>query len=241
MMKALLGIVIFAMSVCAQAAVSIKPLDPVDVDVFDLKSVRRGAGYYVNYCAGCHSIKHLRYSRIGQDLGLKEEDLRRDLMVGEAKLQDSLLSAMAKEDGEKWFGVPPPDLSLVARSRGAKWLYGYLRGFYLDPATPTGVNNIVYPNSAMPNVFWDLQGTQKAVIKKQGGADVIEGLALVDQGKMSPRDFDRAMADLVSFLVYAGEPAQYERLRLGKYVLFGLIILAIIFYRLKKAYWKDID
>jgi ubiquinol-cytochrome c reductase cytochrome c1 subunit len=239
-MKALLGLVIFALSVCAQAAVSIKPLDKVDVDVFDFQSVQRGAGYFVNYCMGCHSIKHLRYSRLGQDLRLKEEDIQKGLMVAGAKIQDSLLTAMEKEDAEKWFGVPPPDLSLIARSRGADWLYSYLKGFYADPSRAIGANNIVYADVAMPNVFWELQGLQNPVFKKQDGGEVIERLQLVERGKLSPEEFDRAMTDLVTFLVYAAEPTQYQRLRVGKYVLFGLIVLVVLFYRLKKAYWQDI-
>jgi ubiquinol-cytochrome c reductase cytochrome c1 subunit len=240
-MKTLLGIVILAMPLWAQAAVSVKPLDQVAVDVFDLKSVQRGADYFVDYCMGCHSLKHLRYSRIGKDLGLTEEGMRQGLMVGGAKMEDSLLTAMDKEDAEKWFGVAPPDLSLIARARGDDWLYNYLKGFYVDPTTPTGVNNIVYENVSMPNVLWELQGTQKAVLGKEDGADVIKGLELVTHGKMSPQQFDQAVTDLVTFLVYAAEPAQYERLRLGKYVLLGLLILTVIFYRLKKEYWKDID
>lgn len=240
-MKTLLGIVIFAMPLCAQAAVSIKPLDQVAVDVFDLQSVQRGAGYFVDYCMGCHSLKHLRYSRLGKDLRLTEERMRQGLMVDGAKMEESLLTAMEKEDAEKWFGVAPPDLSLIARSRGDDWLYSYLKGFYVDPAAPTGVNNIVYQNVGMPNVLWELQGAQKPVLGKEDGADVIKDVEPIAQGKMTPRQFDQAVTDLVTFLVYAAEPAQYDRLRLGKYVLFGLIVLAVLFYRLKKEYWKDID
>lgn len=240
-MKTLLGIVIFAVPLWAQAAVSIKPLDQVAVDVFDLQSVQRGAGYFVDYCMGCHSLKHLRYSRLGKDLRLTEERMRQGLMVDGAKMEESLLTAMEKEDAEKWFGVAPPDLSLIARSRGDDWLYSYLKGFYVDPAAPTGANNIVYQNVGMPNVLWELQGAQKPVLGKEDGADVIKDLEPVAQGKMTPRQFDQAVTDLVTFLVYAAEPAQYDRLRLGKYVLFGLIVLAVLFYRLKKEYWKDID
>lgn len=240
-MKALVGLVILTLSLGAQGAVSIKPMDKVDVDVFDLKSVERGAGYFVNYCTGCHSVRHLRYSRIGKDLGLKEEQMRADFMLAGAKLQDSLLTAMEKDDAETWFGVAPPDLSLVARARGDDWLYSYLKGFYSDPSRSTGVNNVVFEETAMPNVLWDLQGTQAPVLGKQDGSEVITGLRLVHPGKLSPQQFDQAMKDLVTFLVYASEPGQYERLRLGKYVLFALIILAFIFYKLKKEYWKDID
>jgi ubiquinol-cytochrome c reductase cytochrome c1 subunit len=240
MKKVFLGLIVYALSFCAYPAVSAVPLGDADVDVFDLQSVRRGASLFVNHCSGCHSIKHIRYSRLAADLKLKEEDLRQDVMLDGVKFQDSFAGGMDADDSREWFGVAPPDLSLIARARGVDWLYSYLKGFYLDPARPTGVNNVVFQDVAMPNALWDLQGLQKAVHKRQDGAEVIERLQLVEPGKMTPGEFDQAVNDLVTFLDYASEPSQYQRLRLGKYVLFGMTILMVVFYRLKKAYWKDI-
>ena len=241
-MKTIIALVIFAFSFGAQAVEGSHPLQKADVDVFDLESVRRGAGYFVDYCMGCHSIKHLRYSRLGRDLEIKDEVLRKDIMPEGAKVHESLLTAMNPEDAIKWFGVAPPDLSLVARAHGADWLYSYLKGFYIDqsPTRPTGVNNLYFKDVAMPNVFWDLQGLQKPVVGTHGGSQVIERLEKVTQGKMSDKEFDQTMVDLVAFLVYAAEPAQFARLTLGKYVIFVLLVLAIILFKLKKEYWKDI-
>lgn len=241
-MKTVIALVFFAFSFGAQAVEGSLPLQKADVDVFDLESVRRGAGYFVDYCMGCHSIKHLRYSRVGKDLEIKDEVLRKDIMPEGAKVHESFLTAMHPEDSIKWFGVAPPDLSLVARARGANWLYSYLKGFYIDhsPTRPTGVNNLYFKDVAMPNVFWDLQGLQKPIIETHEGGQVIVGLEKVSAGKMSEAEFDRMMSDLVTFLVYAAEPAQYSRLSLGKYVISVLLILAIILFKLKKEYWKDI-
>lgn len=241
-MKTFIALVIFALSFGAQAVEGLLPLEKADVDVFELESVRRGAGYFVDYCMSCHSIKHLRYSRLARDLKMAEAELRKDVMPDGAKIHESLLTALDREDAVKWFGVAPPDLSLVARARGADWLYSYLRGFYLDssPTRPTGVNNAYFKDVAMPNVFWDLQGLQKPVYTIQDGKEVLERLENVGGGKMSPDEFDQVMLDLVNFLVYAAEPAQYDRLRLGKYVIFALLVLAVILFKLKKEYWKDI-
>lgn len=240
-MKTFIALLFAALSFAAQAE-SGMPLEKADVDVFELESVRRGAGYFVDYCMSCHSIKHLRYSRLGRDLKMPEADLKKDVMPDGGKVHESLLSAFVPEDAVKWFGVAPPDLSLVARARGADWLYSYLKGFYLDPSPsrPTGVNNVYFKDVAMPNVFWALQGLQKPIYTTKDGNQVIERLENLGGGKMSPEEFDQAMLDLVNFLVYASEPAQYDRLRLGKYVLFGLLILAVILFKLKKEYWKDI-
>ncbi|QSA99079.1 cytochrome c1 [Methylococcus sp. EFPC2] len=241
-MKALIGFLILALSFCAQASSnSSVDLGDADADVFDLESVRRGAAAYVNYCVGCHSVKHLRYSRLGADLKLKEDDLRKDVLLDGLKIQDSLLSAMDKEDAQEWFGVEPPDLSLIARARGVDWLYGYLKGFYADPSRPSGVNNVVFPDVGMPNVLWELQGLQKAVHNAKGDDKAITRLELAQPGKLTPKQYDQFVNDLVAFLSYAGEPSQYQRLRLGKYVIFGLLILAVLFYKLKKAYWEGVE
>ena len=241
-MKTIIALVFFALSFGAQAVEGSLALQKADVDVFDLESVRRGAGYFVDYCMGCHSIKHLRYSRVGKDLEIKDEVLRKDIMPEGAKVHESFLTSMDTEDAVKWFGVAPPDLSLVARARGADWLYSYLKGFYIDesPTRPTGVNNLYFKDVAMPNVFWDLQGLQRPVINTHEGNRVIERLEKVSKGKLSEEEFDQTMSDLVTFLVYAAEPAQYSRLSLCKYVIFVLLILAVILFKLKKEYWKDI-
>lgn len=239
-MKTLFVLVILAFSLRAGAVDSIVPMKPADFDPFDLESAKRGAAYFTNYCLGCHSIKHLRYSRIGKDLKITDAELGKNIVAEGAKVTDSLLSAMHGDDAERWFGMPPPDLSLVARSHGADWLYNYLMGFYPDPTRPTGVNNLVLKDVAMPNVLWDLQGLQKPIFRRVDGHQVIERLELASPGKMPPAEFDRAINDLVNFLVYAGEPTHNDRVRLGKYVIFGLLILSVLLYKLKKEYWKDL-
>jgi ubiquinol-cytochrome c reductase cytochrome c1 subunit len=239
-MRTAFGIALLLFSLAASATEPVKPLEDADVDIFDTESVRRGAGFFSNYCMGCHSVKLIRYSRIGKDLGLDEDAMRREFMFGNVKIHDYLETAMSKSDGENAFGVAPPDLSLVVRARGADWVYSYLKGFYVDPKRPFGVNNVVSPDVAMPNVLWALQGVQEPVIKKVSGVDTVVDVRLVKKGEMSPKEFDQAVTDIVNFLAYVAEPSKLQRLPLGKYVLFFLVVLAIIMYRLKKEYWKDV-
>lgn len=212
----------------------------VDIDVFDHASVRRGAEHYIHYCQGCHSLKHLRYSRLAKDYQIDDDTMKREFLLGERKMHETLLSAMRPEDAEQWFGAPAPDLSLSARARGADWIYTYLKSFYLDPSRPTGVNNLLVNNVAMPNVLADFQGLQVPVIAHKGGTEYIERLALQQPGTMSPEAFDRALQDLMNFLVYVSEPSQLQRLKLGKYVLGFLLLLTVLLYFLKKEYWKDV-
>lgn len=216
-------------------------LEEADIDLSDTASLERGAKHYVTYCLGCHSAKHIRYKRIALDLGIDEAEVLKEITPYGANIYDQMHSAMNKHDSTKWFGTNPPDLSLIARSRGADWLYSYLKGFYTDPKKPPlGVNNAVFKDVGMPNVLWQLQGEQEAVIKQVDGQDVITKLVLKEPGKLSPKEFDRMVNDLVNFLVYIGEPVQMERRSMGKYVLFFILMFTVIAYLLKREYWKDI-
>lgn len=216
-------------------------LEHADVDVFDQLSVIRGAGHFANYCLGCHGLKQIRYSRIAKDLHVSEDKLREFFLHGDAKIHEPVHTAMRAEDAKLAFGVEPPDLSLIVRARGADWVYSYLKGFYEDSGRPFGVNNLVAPNVAMPNPLWQLQGPQAPEMGRVDGKLEVVGVKRTGPGAMSPREFDRALNDLVSFLAYVGEPSALQRIPLGKYVIAFMLLLTYIFYRLKKEYWKDID
>jgi ubiquinol-cytochrome c reductase cytochrome c1 subunit len=216
-------------------------LQEADVDLTDNESLQRGAQHFVTYCLGCHSIKHIRYLRMAIDFDVDNKKVLKDIAPEGAGIYDKLYTAMNAHDAEKWFGIQPPDLSLIARSRTPDWLYSYLKGFYTDPAKPPlGVNNVVFKDVGMPNVFWQLQGQQDAVYKTVDGQKVIDRLVLREPGTLSEQEFDHMVNDLVNFLVYVGEPVKLERERMGKYVLFFLFMFLIIAYLLKKEYWKDV-
>jgi ubiquinol-cytochrome c reductase cytochrome c1 subunit len=187
----------------------------------------------------------MRYNRMGKDLGLTDEQVTQNLMLAGDKIGDTMKVAMTAKDAMTAFGVVPPDLSVIARARGADFLYTYMRSFYADPARPFGVNNTVFPDVGMPHVLADLQGLQKPVYevtKAEDGAEhkVFKGYELVQAGSMKPEEYDAAVADLVNFLVYVGEPAQLERQRMGWWVLGFLAIFFVVAYLLKKEYWKDV-
>ena len=217
-------------------------LEDAGIDLTDKESLRRGAQDFVKYCMGCHSLKYMRYNRMGTDLGLDEVQVRKDFIFDDSKPGDLMVSAMRPKDADKWFGTAVPDLTLVTRWRSSDWLYTYLKSFYLDDSRPFGVNNSVFPNVGMPNVLMDLQGAQQAVFAKGEGEEQgqVEHLELVKQGSMSPEEYDNMIRDLTNFLTYAGEPIRVERERLGVYVLLFLGVLFVLAYLLKKEYWKDV-
>ena len=227
---------------------------PADVNPLDPVSLQRGAQVYVNYCLGCHSLAYMRYNRL-QQLGLTEQQIRDNLIFTGAKVGELMKIAVDPKESREWFGTPPPDLTVIARARssgagsGADWLYSYLRGFYRDPSRPTGWNNTVFQNVAMPHVLWQLQGEQVLATEVQliprgskGEAEKheVQKLVLEKPGSMKPAEYDRMVGDLVNFLVYVGEPSRQSRVELGIYVLLFLGVLFVLAYLLKKEYWKDV-
>jgi ubiquinol-cytochrome c reductase cytochrome c1 subunit len=221
------------------------PLDKAAVDVGNRASLQRGAANFVNYCLGCHSAKFVRWNRTANDLGLSEQQLIDNLLVTGGRPHDTMRIGMNADDAKKWFGVVPPDLSLIARSRGPDDLYTFLRSFYADPAKPTGSNNLVLPGTAMPHVLWELQGVQEAVweghVDAAGNAQKhFKEFKLATPGKLGPEEFDAWVRDTVNFLVYIGEPAQLQRRALGFPVIAFLILFTILAWALKKEYWKDV-
>ena len=214
-------------------------LQKAKIDLSDNDSLQRGAQHFVTYCLGCHSAKHIRYLRIAIDVGADPQKVLKDIAPEGASIYDQLHSAMNKHDAEKWFGTQPPDLSLIARSRGADWLYSYLKSYYLDDTKPLGVNNLIFQDTAMPNPLWQLQGEQTAETRRTIWGEYTK-LVIEEPGILSEKEFDLFVNDLVNFLVYVGEPVQLERQRIGKYVIFFLIMFLVIAYLLKKEYWKDV-
>ncbi|ROR29665.1 cytochrome c1 [Inmirania thermothiophila] len=216
-------------------------LKEVDIDLADKESLRRGARLFVDYCLSCHGASFHRWNRMGKDLGIDEETLKTEYLRGAEKVGQLMAVNVDPKQAAKWFGTTPPDLTLVARSRGVDWLYTYLTSFYADEKRPWGVNNALFKDVAMPWVMADLQGLQRAVFTKNAeGQTVIERLEPGTPGKMSPEEFDRAVRDLVAFMAYLGEPMQLERQRLGFWVLLYLAVLFVLSYLLKKEYWKDV-
>jgi ubiquinol-cytochrome c reductase cytochrome c1 subunit len=211
-----------------------------NIDPTDSESLQRGAKHFVTYCLGCHSIKHIRYQRISLDFGIDDKKVLSEIAPQGATIYQQMHTAMNAHDSAKWFGVQPPDLSLVSRSRSADWLYSYLKSFYTDQKKTLGTNNLVFKDVGMPNVFWQLQGEQKATFKTVDGKQEIENLVINVPGTLSEQEFDAMVNDLVNFLVYVGEPIKLERERMGKYVLFFLGMFLLIAYLLKKEYWKDV-
>jgi ubiquinol-cytochrome c reductase cytochrome c1 subunit len=213
-------------------------LQHANVNVNDTAAVQRGARLFVNYCMSCHSASYMRYQRLATDLGLDDEAVMENLVFGDAKIGDRMTATMRPADAEKWLGKAPPDLTVIARSRGVDWLYTYFKTFYQDASGEW--NNQVLPNASMPHVFWQLQGIQKPFYATHNGQTTIERLVLDTPGLQSPEEYEGTVRDLVTFLAYLSEPAQLERKDIGIWVLLFLAFFAMVSYLLKAEYWRDV-
>lgn len=237
-----LALFLFAPALALASSASLK-LDRAPIDLNNLPSLQRGAQVFVNYCLNCHSANYMRYNRL-RDLGLSEQQVRDNLMFAADKVGETMTVAMRTKDAAQWFGVAPPDLTVIGRSRGGDWLYTYLRDFYRDPERPTGWNNLVFPNVGMPHVLVHLQGVQ--VLKVEESTDVhghkvqTPRLVLQSPGTLTPVQYDQLVGDLVNYLVYMGEPAGMKRVQIGIAVLLFLAIFIALSWLLKRAYWKDV-
>jgi len=249
-------------------------LQSAPINAHDLASLQNGAKIFVNYCLNCHSAGYMRYNRL-QDLGLTEQQIKDNLIFTGVKVGELMQVAMDKHDAKEWFGVAPPDLTVTARSRssgagsGADWIYSYLRAFYRDPTRPTGWNNLIYENVAMPHVLWQLNGQQQLVVQEftseheaQAAQIAARSLARLDEevvtkdgkqtrlyvlktlqpgtGTLSQVEYDRFIVDLVNYMTFMAEPMRLERRQAGIAVLLFLGILFVLTLLLKKEYWKDV-
>ena len=240
-----LAVLLCILGTSAFAASSSPDMPKAEIDPDNVNSLQRGARNFMNYCSGCHSAQYVRYKTIGKDLELSDDLLIDNLMFNAEKSFETIEASMPEDDAARWFGSAPPDLSLMARSKGADYIYNFLRGFYVvDDGGPTGVDNIMLPGTSMPHVLWKLQGWQTAHFaehEKDGVTTTeFESFETLSPGSMDAEDYDDFVRDTVNFLAYIAEPIRSERRKLGVWVIMYLLFFLIIARMLKKQIWKDV-
>ena len=220
-------------------------LEHAEIDPDNIASLQRGARNFMNYCSGCHSPQYVRFNTIGADLELSEEQLIDNLMFNAEKTFETIRAAMPAADAARWFGTAPPDLSLTARAKTPDYIYTFLKSFYVDPDSPTGVDNTVLAGTSMPHVLAELQGLQKGLFTEHEDESGIttqhfEGFEMISSGSLDAEDFDNFVRDTVNFLAYIAEPIRSDRRKLGVWVFIYLIVFLVIASMLKKQIWKDV-
>ena len=224
----------------ALGAASSVPLESMRADHSNLPSLQRGAALFMNYCLGCHSLEHQRHIRTANDLGIPDDLYMENLLFADVDMGHHITNAMPQAGSREWFGVAPPDLTMVTRVRGSDWVYTFLKSFYLDASRPFGVNNTVFENVGMPHALIELQGVPRLTCREVNGDQVCDQFEVEDgTGQMSAEQYSAAMYDLVNFLDYTGEPYKQDRQRIGVYVLLFLAILFVLTFLLGREYHKD--
>ena len=248
-MKKLLAALLF-LPLAAFAADEGYTLDHAPDLANDQAALQTGAKLFVNYCLNCHNAASMRFSKRGE-LGLSEAQSKDNLLFTSDKIGDLMRVALTAKDAKDWFGAAPPDLSVIARAKssergsGPDYIYTYLRTYYKDDARPTGWNNLAYPNTAMPHVLWQLQGTQEPVYVDKKGEDgkpehEFEKFEQLVPGAMTKSQYDQAAADLTAFLTWMSEPARDTRRHVGVFVLLFLGVAFVLVWRLNASYCKEV-
>jgi ubiquinol-cytochrome c reductase cytochrome c1 subunit len=217
----------------------------------DRAALQEGAKLFVNYCLNCHAASYMRFNRM-TEIGLTPEEIKNNLLFTGDKVGETMKVSLDAKQAKEWFGATPPDLTVIARSRsaagqgsGADYLYTYLRTYYRDDSKPTGWNNLAFPSVGMPHVLWELQGERRPVFEKKTEhgheLEVFTGKwEMVKPGTLDAREYDAAVANLVAFMQWMGEPAAKTRVQIGVWVLLFLAVFTVIAWRLNAAYWKDV-
>ncbi len=211
----------------AQAAEAGIPMDTWPPDrAQNPAALQNGARLFVSYCMGCHSANLARWNRL-QEIGLSDAQIQQYLIFGNQKVGDTMRIAATAGDQKRWFGKAPPDLSVITRARtsfthaGTDYIYTLLRGYYRDASSPTGWNNIVYPNIGMPHVFWQEQGPRETRIEfteerkdpKTGAVEYVNVVTVYDPSGTANRTEAPAAIPVIEGVSHAFKPLNPEQAR----------------------------
>ncbi len=198
-------------------------LPKVSIDTSNAEKVSEGAAFFKERCFTCHSMKYLRFDDVSLNAGINPKDA-------------------PQWSKDSWKGHPPPDLSLVAITKGVDWLYGYLKGYYFENGS---YDNIMWQNTAMPNPYPDLQGKQKLIMTPEQirafHPRFYQVVKLDTSGSISAHAFNDKIDALLHYLVYASDPSVEERHSFGPMVLIFMMTLSLFAFLLYRDFYRDFD
>tara|TARA_R110002072_G_scaffold64092_3_gene158826 strand:- start:225 stop:992 length:768 start_codon:yes stop_codon:yes gene_type:complete len=210
---------------------------------YDRASAQRGAQVYREVCAACHGLSLVAFRTLA-DLGFTEDEIKAlaaeyDFVDGPddsgemfdrpGKPSDKFPAPHANEKAARAAnnGAYPLDLSLIAKARpnGDNYLYSLLTGYVDAPADFTlapGMNYNAYfagHQIAMPPPLMEDQ---------------------VEFADGTEASIDQMAHDVTVFLTWAAEPKMEQRKQMGLKVILFLLILAGLFYAVKRKVWSDL-
>ena len=228
----------------ASVATTKPPLRTIAVNLQDKAALRNGALYTLHMCVACHSLQGVRYSSLPKMLDMTGANFKAQIGTNGQHYHDTILTTMPSPVIDAFVKIIPPDLTVIAKRRSPQWLYTYLTSFYVDPSRPTGANNTVKYNVAMPDVFAPMQGLQRPVMVKGlrfgSPAMVAVGVEPLTRGSMTRAQFDQTARDIVYFLYAVAHPHQQERAHLGPWILGIFVALSVLTWLIYKLYWRQV-
>lgn len=220
------------------------PLQHIQINMLDKVALQNGALYTLHTCTACHALQGERYSSLPSVLGLSKARFLKIIGTNGRHYHDTMATNMPPALMKKFTSIIPPDLTDIARRHSPSWLYTYLTSFYVDPSRPSGVNNVVFHNVAMPDIFAGLQGLQKPVtvegLRYGSPARIAVGVKPLTAGSMTKAQFDHTAKDIVTFLYAVAHPHQQERSRLGPWIIGLFLALSVLTYFIYKLYWSRV-
>lgn len=217
-MKKFLPELLAALLACATFAAHANEAHLEQVELAnDRPTLERGAETVATVCAGCHSLKYIKYRDL-LHLGISQDKV--DVWRNAQPLDSTLQAQMPADAASAAFGgAIPPDLSLMAAARegGGRYLYSYLIGYHMNDKGE--LTNKVFPETRMPDI-----------LGAAGAADEQQRNGIANKAK-----------DVSAFLVWAADPHAQERKRLGIYVLIYVALMTALLFMWKQQIWRDID
>ena len=232
---------------------------------FDQAQLQRGYQVYKEVCANCHSMNLVAFRNLGDEGGPHFSEAEVKALAAEYQITDG-----PNEDGDMFErpgkpsdyfpspfanpqaaaaangGAAPPDLSLMAKARGAprglRWalidfftqyqeggpdyVHALLTG-YQDP--PAGIE---VPEGTYYNPYF------LAAVSLKMPPPLSDDLVTYADG--TPQTVDQYSRDVSAFLMWAAEPHLVERKRIGFEVVIFLVVFAGLMYLTKKKVWSKV-
>lgn len=181
-----------------------------------VQSIKNGAAVVTTVCMVCHSLKYIRYRDL-LSIGLDTQSVT--TLRGQQPLEGGLTALMDHESLLATFGLIPPDLSLITKTRrqGDHYVYALLSAYHEDDKGQ--IKNTLNPDIRMPDVL------SFGSIKND-----------TDRKELSEK-----LRDVVAFLNWSADPNGMTRHRLGYYVIGYLILYTLLMYALKRREWAKLD
>ncbi|HLL26949.1 MAG TPA: cytochrome c1 [Xanthobacteraceae bacterium] len=231
---------------------------------FDRAQIQRGFHVYRDVCSACHGMKYLSFRNLAQPGGPGYTEAQAKQVASEyrindgpndkgemfdrpGRLSDYFPSPDPNEQAARarFNGALPPDLSVIAKARGAEagfpafvfdafrqyqeagpdYIFSYVTGYENPPA------DVKLADGQFWNKYFPGHRTAMRPPLQNGQVEYTDG---------TPATVEQYARDVSAFLMWVAEPNLEARKRIGFQVMIFLIIFAGLAYFTKKKVWSGL-